>query len=116
MKRYIFSTLAAGAFLVGSAWAQSSTPPDNPTRGSTPAENQRYEQRQENQADRIQQGVKSGNLTPKQGRELWRQNQRQQRDLKAMKKANGGNLSERQERHVARSMNRQSRRIYRAKH
>ena len=116
MKRYILSTLAAGAFLVGSAWAQSSTPPNDPTRGSTPAENQRYQQRRDNQNDRIQQGVKSGNLTPQQGRALHREEKRQQRDIRAMKAKNGGSLNDRQERRVARSMNRQSRRIYRAKH
>lgn len=110
MKRYIFSIVAGGALFLGLAYGQ--TPPP----ASTATEGQHHAARVENQKDRIQQGVQSGMLTPKQGARLGRQDARINREARRMAARNGGNLSEGQERRIHRQMNRQSRRIYRAKH
>ena len=110
MKRYILSIVAGGALFLGLAYGQ--TPPPAPTA----TEGQHHAARVENQKDRIQQGVQSGTLTPKQGARLGRQDARINREARRMAARNGGNLSEGQERRIHRQMNRQSRRIYRAKH
>lgn len=118
MKRYILSTIAGGALMLGTAYAQNGTgtTPPQPAPGSTQAEAQHHETRDDIQQHRIQQGVKSGQLTPQQGRRLERQDARINREARGMAERNGGNLSQRQEARIHRQMNRQSRRIYRAKH
>ncbi len=113
MKRYLLGALGGGALMLGTALAQSTTAP---APGSTPAETQRLNGRLENQGDRIQQGVKSGQLTRRQGRALWRRDKQIHRRAAAANRARGGNLSQRQEQRISRAMNRQSRRIYRARH
>jgi len=107
MKRYILSGLAIGALTV--ALGQAQTPEDT-------VEAQRHAQRDVNQADRIQQGVNNGSLTPGQGAALQSRDRAINREAARMAARNGGTLSQAQERRIHRQMNRQSRRIYRAKH
>ena len=114
MKHYILS-IAGAALMLAPAYAQSTTPVP-PAPGSTQAENQHYKARQENQADRIRQGVRSGKLTPQQGRRLARQNRRINREAHAMSARNGGKLNAHQEARINRQMNRQSGRIFRGRH
>ena len=109
MKRYLIHAVAGTALVVGAAWAQSST--QTPAPGSTAAEAQRHSDRMENQKDRIQQGVKSGQLTPQQAHQLGRQEGRLNAEASKMKAKNGGQLSDKQEARLHRQTNRQSRRI-----
>jgi predicted transglutaminase-like cysteine proteinase len=117
MKRYILSAMAGGVLLLGTAYAQSSTsgtgsqtPPQ-----STNGEAEHYADRQQRQANRIQNGVNSGQLTQKQAKALQKQNARINNEANRMAQKNGGSLSGRQERTIHRQMNRQSRRITRAR-
>ena len=113
MKQYILSAIAGGALMLATAqYVPAQTPPP----GSTAAEGEHHADRVENQQDRIQQGVKSGTLTPQQGRQLSRQDARINREARGMAAKNGGSLTPKQEARLHRQMNRQSRRIYRAKH
>ena len=112
MRRFILSVVTGTAFMLGGAFAQSAqTAP--PTTGQ---EAEQHHDRMENQRDRIQQGVKSGNLTHQQARTLANQDRRLKGEAQNMKAKNGGKLSQGQESRINRQMNRQSRRIYRAKH
>lgn len=72
--------------------------------------------RQENQQDRIKQGVKSGELTPQEGRRLERNNQRIHQEIKQDRAANGGKLTPQEKRQITRQQNRESHAIYREKH
>jgi hypothetical protein len=107
MKRYILSAVAAAAFVLAPAWAQTQTPS---------SEAGGHMLRERNQRRRIRQGVRSGSLTPRQGARLSRQDKRINHEAARMARRNGGQLSERQEGRIHRQMNRQGRRIYRAKH
>ena len=114
MKRYILSTVAGGALMLGMAFAQQST--ETPAPGSTEAEGMHHAGRVENQKDRIRQGVKDGQLTPEQARKLGREEGRINAEAKQMKAKNGGQLTEKQERRIHHQMNQQSKRIYRGRH
>ena len=74
------------------------------------------DRREENQQDRIAQGVKSGQLTPGETAHLEKQEQRIDNQVKAERAANGGHLTAAERRQVNREENRESRRIYAAKH
>ena len=110
MKHYIMHAIGGVALMLAPAFAQT------PRSESEPAETQRYKTRMENQQDRIQQGVRSGELSPRQARRLGRQDRHINRETRRMAARNGGDPTERQERRIRRQMNQQSRRIYRAKH
>jgi hypothetical protein len=117
MQRYILTALAAAAWLSGTAWAQSSTPPHQAAPGSSNrSETRHMNQRMKKQRRRIRQGVKSGKITRRQGRALRNQDVRLHRDVRKMNRRSGGQLNPPQERRINRSLNRQSRRIYRARH
>lgn len=73
-------------------------------------------QRQENQQDRIAQGVKSGELTPRETAKLENQQQGINREKSADRQANGGKLTRADRRAINQSQNRASRNIYRDKH
>src|SRR5579875_3835816 len=72
-------------------------------------------QRDENQQDRIAQGIKSDNLSPAETARLERQQQNTNRGVANMRKANGGKLTANEKAAVNRRQNRNSRSIYRAK-
>jgi hypothetical protein len=74
------------------------------------------DRREENQQDRIAQGVKSGQLTPGETARLENQEQRIDNQVKAERAANGGHLTSGERAQVNREENRESRRIYAAKH
>lgn len=73
-------------------------------------------QRQENQQDRIAQGVRSGELTPRETAKLENQQQGINREKSADRQANGGKLTGADRRAINQSQNRASRNIYRDKH
>jgi hypothetical protein len=73
-------------------------------------------QRDENQQDRIAQGVKSGQLTAGETSRLENQQQGINREVSADRQANGGHLTGVDRRAINQSQNRASRNIYAKKH
>jgi len=73
-------------------------------------------QRKDNQQDRIVQGVRSGQLTPRETSRLERQEEKINREERNMRAHDDGHLT-RQDRHIlTHQQNRESHRIYRDKH
>jgi hypothetical protein len=72
--------------------------------------------RQENQQDRIAQGIKSGQLTPRETAHLEGRESAINKEVKADRAANGGTLTPAERRQVNRQQNRTSNAIYRKKH
>jgi uncharacterized membrane protein YebE (DUF533 family) len=101
MKTVKFVTFAAIAAFSLPALAQTSS-------------TQRIDQRQANQERRIEQGEKSGELTPREARRL----ERGQKHVQRMedKAAADGKVTAKERRRVERAQDTQSRRIYREKH
>jgi uncharacterized lipoprotein YajG len=110
--------LAVGGLMLSSAAAQTST--SNPSNMSGagagavdpghPRVNQ-INQREENQQDRIANGVKNGKLTPGQTARLERGEQRLQNNEKKDMAADGGHLTKRDQRQLNREANHMSKRI-----
>jgi hypothetical protein len=73
-------------------------------------------QREENQQDRIAQGVRSGQLTAGETAKLENQQQGIHREAAADRQANGGKLTGADRRAINQSQNRASRNIYNKKH
>lgn len=73
-------------------------------------------QRKENQQDRIAQGVKSGQLTAGETRNLERREASINREERNMRRADGGHLTRADRAALNRRQNRVSRSIYRDKH
>lgn len=72
--------------------------------------------REENQQDRIAQGIKSGELTPKEAAHLEGREAAINKEIKNDRAANGGKLTPAERRQVNRQENRTSAAIYRKKH
>lgn len=72
--------------------------------------------RQENQQDRIANGMRNGQLTDKQAANLERNQQRINNEVRNDRAANGGHLTQQEKQQVNRQQNRQSRQIYNDKH
>jgi hypothetical protein len=96
MKRMILGVMM-GALLTGSAsFAQ-------------------IRQRQENQQDRIGEGVENGSLTPKETSQLEHQETRLNKEIRHDRKTGGG-LSPQERKQINHQQNVMSRKIYRDKH
>ena len=78
--------------------------------------NGRIGQRQENQQDRIAQGMRSGQLTPREAAKLENKEQGVNREVKGMRQANGGKLTKADRRAVNQQQNKDSKQIYNKKH
>jgi hypothetical protein len=89
--------------------AQNTATPD-------PAPKSEVGKRQENQQDRIAQGVKSGQLTAGETAHLEKNQARINKEVHNDRAANGGKLTAQEKAQVNRQQNRQSRKIYRDKH
>ena len=76
----------------------------------------RIRERRENQQRRIAQGVRSGELTPRETARLERQEMRLNGEIRDMREDHGGKLTPKDRRVVNRQQDRLSRRIYRQKH
>ena len=72
--------------------------------------------RKAHQQQRIGNGVKSGQLTPKETAHLERQEHAINREEHAMRAQNNGHLTAQDRRTLARQQNKESKRIYRDKH
>lgn len=106
---------AALATLVLPAFAQNVPPtavPPNATSGQPSTINQR----QENQQDRIAQGVKSGQLTAGETANLETKEAAINHEVRADRNANGGKLTQAERNQVNHQLNHTSRQIYRDKH
>jgi hypothetical protein len=73
-------------------------------------------QRRENQQDRIANGIRSGQLTPRETSNLENKEQGVNRELKGMRQANGGKLSNADRKAVNQQQNKLSKQIYNKKH
>jgi len=72
--------------------------------------------RRENQQDRIAQGIRSGQLTPKETSKLEKQQQGINKQVATDRRANGGSLNASQKKQINKSQNQASRNIYQKKH
>jgi len=109
---------ASGLLMVGSAPAQTSTPAAAGPGVVDPGHPRVNEvnQREENQQQRIANGVQSGKLTPQQTSNLEkRESSVQNREQKDMAK-NNGHLTKGEQRRINRQQNRISKSIYKDKH
>jgi uncharacterized lipoprotein YajG len=110
--------LAVGGLMLSSAAAQTSTSNPSNTSGAGagvvdpghPRVNQ-INQREENQQDRIANGVKNGKLTAGQTARLERGEQRLQNNEKKDMAADGGHLTKQDQRQLNREANHMSKRI-----
>ena len=73
-------------------------------------------QRRENQQDRIAQGIRSGQLTPREASNLENKEQGVNREIGGMRQANGGKLSKADKQVVNQQQNKLSKQIYNKKH
>lgn len=73
-------------------------------------------QRQVTQQRRINQGVRSGQLTRREARTLEHQHRAINRETRAMRAQNDGRLTRQDRKAIHRQQNQESRRIYRKKH
>jgi hypothetical protein len=78
--------------------------------------NNKIGQRRENQQARIEQGVKSGQLTPAETAKLEKQQRNIHKQVAAERKANGGTLTASEKKQINKEQNQASRNIYRKKH
>jgi hypothetical protein len=74
------------------------------------------DQRLENQKDRVQQGVASGELTHKEAKDLRTDEKAIHNEVKEERKENGGKLTPAERRAAKRKLARESKKIYRKKH
>jgi hypothetical protein len=72
--------------------------------------------RQENQQDRINQGVASGELTKGEAHRDEADHKAIGKEIRHDRKEHGGKLTGKEKRHINRQQNRESRRIHRTKH
>ena len=97
MKRIAFSLIGTGLIITG--------------LGA-----QEIQKRKENQQDRIAQGVKSGELTAGETANLERKEAGVNREIRHDRAKNGGTLTPKERRQINRQQNHLSRQIYRDKH
>jgi hypothetical protein len=100
--------VAAALAFTGSTFAQTTTPPASST--ATPG----IDKRQANQEKRIEQGVKSGELTKKEAAHLEKREAKLQADKQ--KAAADGKVTKKEREHLQHEANRDSKAIYRQKH
>ena len=98
MKRIAFTSLIATGLMIAGLNAQE------------------IKARQENQQDRIAQGVKSGQLTAGETANLEHKEAGLNREIRHDRKQNGGNLTNKEKRQINRQQNQLSRQIYNKKH
>lgn len=72
--------------------------------------------RKDNQQERIDEGIKSGRLTPEEAARLEKRQRRIRRETRQMRAANGGKLTTAEKEKIQRQQNRASHRIHAEKH
>ena|ERR1700757_3958021 len=118
IKKSLLVLAASGLMFIGAAAAQQ----DN-TSGAGPGtvdpghpRVNEINQREQNQQDRIANGVKSGQLTPGETRRLERGEQRLQNNEKKDMAKDNGHLTKQDQRQLNKEANHMSKRIYKDKH
>jgi hypothetical protein len=104
------SRLLAAVLLAATTTAFAQTPPPPPVAPATP----QVDQRQANQQQRINQGVASGELTPREARKLQREQNRIARHEAAAKA--DGTVTPQERRRLHREQDQASRHIAKKKH
>lgn len=106
------TTLLALAFLLATGFAitRAQEPQEKPKRDETPA----IDKREQNQKARIQQGVKSGELTKKEARRLAAEQRKIKHDEKKAKA--DGVVTKKEKAKIRQEQKRASKDIYRQKH
>ena len=112
MKIVKIALAAAVAFAPAMIFAQTSVP----VTSTATTKHATVGQRQENQQDRIAQGVKSGQLTAAETAKLEKQEAGIQKEKAGMKAENNGKLTKADRALLQKQENKESKRIYRAKH
>ena len=105
----------ATAMFFAATFAASAQTPTTPTT-TPPAPKSEVGKRMENQHDRIQQGVKSGELTHKETKLLKSQEKGIHQQVATERAANGGKLTKGEKKQVNKELNAESKNIYRKKH
>lgn len=112
--------LAVGSFLAGSAFAQTATQaPAQAGPGVVDPGHPRVNEvnkREQNQQDKIANGIKNGSLTPAEASKLERNEAQIQKHEQRLMNQNGGHLTKQEQARLNKAENRQSKAIYRAKH
>ncbi len=103
--KHLFLAASLLALPASAAFAQTTYPERHHIAG-----------RKENQQDRIGQGVRSGQLTPRETAHLERQERGIKREERGMRAQDNGHLTAQDRHTLARQQNQESRRIYRDKH
>ena len=114
--RFACLSAALAAFMLPAALAQSAPPTAGPAPTPPIPKPATIPQRQENQQDRIAQGVKCGQLTAGETANLETKEAAINHEVRADRNANGGKLTPAERAQVNRQLNRTSKQIYRDKH
>jgi hypothetical protein len=124
MKKIIYTLgFMSAMMLAGNAFAQQTDQPANGTAVAVPAPTPTPEKhpmsvqnRLKRQQRRINQGIKSGELTRAQAKNLERHEANIATDAKVDRAENGGKLTPQEHKNLERRLNIQSKRIYNKKH
>ena len=106
-------TFATTALLTATAFAQSAAPTPTPDATKKP---QNIRQRKINQQARIHQGVKSGELTKHETRNLEKKEHALNREERDMRKMNHGKLTKQDRKTLHQQQKQLSKQIYKDKH
>jgi hypothetical protein len=109
MTKITMAAVALAAFGLTAPMASAQTTTPERPKGEV-------NKRLENQKDRIQAGVKDGQLTKGETKHLVRNDKAIHAQEKADRQANGGKLTGGEKRQLNRELNKNSRQIYRARH
>ncbi len=116
MHRRLLTLALTSAFAAVPVLAQQATPAPTQPVTAAPARPATIHQRFDNQQDRIANGVRSGQLTPRETQRLEARQARIHHEVRADRAANGGRLTPQERRQINRQQNRASHQIYRDKH
>ena len=111
MKLNSFTLVVAALIASGPAFAQQSQPQTQPNRPDPT-----IAQRDQNQQDRIANGVRNGSMSAGQTARVENREQGINEQVHADRQANGGTLTGQEHRQINREQNGASRQIYRDKH
>jgi hypothetical protein len=111
MQRTLFTLAVATLIASGPAFAQQSQPQSQPNQPASTVG-----QREQNQQDRIANGIDSGQLTAGETRNLESRQANLNREVRDDRQANNGHLTQQERQQVNRQQNRQSHAIYQDKH
>jgi hypothetical protein len=111
-SRFVWLGVALATFGLPVVGQSGSAPAQTPPTASKADTVQTIQQREENQQDRIAQGVKSGAISPEQAAQLKKNDARINNAVRNDLKANGGKLTSQEQAQVNHQLNRESRQIH----